>query len=180
MKHFTTSLKMLGFMSFLTGVIYPLLITLLSQTFFKPEASGSLVLKNGEIVGSKLIAQKFESPRYFWPRPSAIDYNPLPSGGSNLGPLSLDLKTKLEERKAKLGSDIPSDLLYASASGLDPHISIAAAMFQIPRVASARGMDPEQLKSIVEKSIEKRQLEILGEPRVNVLALNLFLDEPER
>lgn len=165
-------------MTFLTGLLYPLLITLIAQTTMKPQADGEILLHQGKKVGSSHIAQKFESPKYFWPRPSAIDYNPLPSGGSNLGPTSASLKKTVEERKARFHSgNIPSELLFASGSGLDPHITSSAAYFQIDRVAQARGLDSKRVKELVDRLIEKRRLGFLGEPCLNVLKLNLALDE---
>ena len=172
-------------MTILTGIVYPLLITGLAQMFFSDKANGSLILFRGRIVGSALIGQKFVSERYFWPRPSAIDYNPLPSGGSNLGPTSTDLFAKVSERRKSMeganpeSGTVPSDLLFASGSGLDPHITLEAARYQIERVIRARGLDIEQknrLIALVEKHIEPPVLGILGQPRVNVLRLNLALD----
>lgn len=145
----------------LTGLVYPLLVVSLGQLFFYEKAQGSL-----ESQGSRLIAQKFTGNQYFWPRPSAIDYNPLPSGGSNLGPLSPELKKVVEERRRALGGEnIPPELLFASGSGLDPHLTQEGALFQLERVATARGGD----KSKIEAYIKSKRL-------VNVLEINLWMD----
>src|ERR1035437_4925339 len=169
------------FFSLFFGLCYPLAMTGISQVFFPHQAGGSLIEQNGKIVGSRLIAQKFESPRYFWPRPSSQDYNPQPSGGSNWGPISTDLKKQVGEREVKLKAahgnlEIPQDLLFASASGLDPHISPEAAFYQAGRVAQARSVDPNQIHQLVEGQVHGRQFGFLGEPTVNVLELNLALD----
>lgn len=166
-------------MTFLLGLIYPSLVTLIGQLGFPRLANGSLIEKDGKLVGSDLIAQKFESEKYFWPRPSAVDFNPLPSGGSNLGPTSASLKDAVESRRLKLGSKAPLDLLFTSASGLDPHISPEAAFYQIPRVAKARGVSESELKGQVIRLLERRQFGFLGEDRVNVLKLNLALDKKQ-
>jgi K+-transporting ATPase ATPase C chain len=172
-------------MTILTGIVYPLLITGLAQILFPDKAKGSFVLFRGKIVGSALIGQRFNSERYFWPRPSAIDYNPLPSGGSNLGPTSAELLKKVTERRKSLeetnpnSGAVPVDLLFASGSGLDPHITPEAAKYQIERVARARGLDIEQknrLIVLVKKHVESPVLGIFGEPRINVLRLNLAID----
>ena len=169
------------FFSLFFGLAYPLAMTGISQVLFPHQAGGSLIEQNGKIVGSRLIAQKFESPRYFWPRPSSQDYNPQPSGGSNWGPISADLKKQVGERETKLKAahgnmEIPQDLLFASASGLDPHISPEAANYQAARVGQARGVDPGQIQRIVDSHVQERELGFLGEPTVNVLELNLALD----
>jgi potassium-transporting ATPase KdpC subunit len=175
-------------LTLLTGVAYPLAITAAAQSAFPRQANGSLVTRDGHLLGSALIAQSTDDDRYFWPRPSAIDYNPLPSGGSNLGPTSAALKTAVDSRAAKIraanhlaaDASIPQDLLFASGSGLDPHISPDAAQLQIDRVAQARQFTDAQrtlLAGLVERSIELPQLGLLGQPRVNVLLLNLALDE---
>lgn len=164
----------------LTGIIYPLIVTGIAQGVLKRKADGDLIVSKGKIIGSALIGQKFENASYFWPRPSAIDYNPLPSGGSNLGPISHVLKKTIEERKAKIskGDDsVPSELLFASGSGVDPHISVEAAYFQIKRVASARKLDPEVIKKLVDSMVIGRSLGFLGTKRVNVLLLNIALDD---
>jgi potassium-transporting ATPase KdpC subunit len=185
MKTIIQALKLFLIMTIITGIAYPLLITILGQIFFPNKANGSLINKDGSIIGSELIGQKFTSDKYFWPRPSAIDYNPLPSGGSNLGPTSAALKDLVVSRKdaierANPGSfDVPIDLLFASGSGLDPDISPEAARFQIDRVAHARGLDNKakiKLIDLVEKQIKQPDFGILGEPRINVLRLNIALD----
>jgi K+-transporting ATPase ATPase C chain len=167
-------------MTLLTGIIYPLAITGMAQLLFNKNANGSLIKNSvGTVVGSSLIAQRFQDPKYFWPRPSSIDYNPMPSGGSNLGPTSADLLNKVTERRANGAS---GEMLFASASGLDPHISPKAAVVQAARIAQARHVTLEQVLAIlsVDKSstfIQNRQFGFLGEERVNVLELNLALDE---
>ena len=160
----------------LLGFMYPLLIMAIGQTAFPKKAQGSFLEANGKIVGSSLIAQKFESPRYFWPRPSAVDYNPLASGGSNLGPTSKALKEAVDARKQKLAPDAPEELLFASGSGLDPEIDKASALYQISRVAHARGVPEETIRNKVTAHLEARDLGFLGEERINVLKLNLSLD----
>ncbi|HVP35593.1 MAG TPA: potassium-transporting ATPase subunit KdpC [Terriglobales bacterium] len=187
MKTFIVALKLFILMTVLVGVVYPLVITGITQAIFPRKANGSLVYMNDRVVGSDLIGQKFESQRYFWPRPSAIDYNPLPSGGSNLGPTSADLEKQISQRRSMQleangmseGAIIPLDLLFTSASGLDPHISPLAARFQVNRIARARGFDANgenELYKLIDKHIEPRALQLMGEPRVNVLKLNLALD----
>lgn len=185
MKTFWTSLRFLVVMTVLAGVAYPLVITYAGQAFFSTQANGSLMYQGDSVIGSQLIAQNFKDPKYFWPRPSAVDYNPLPSGASNLGPTSADLKKKFVERTQALrmanpeASAAPQDLIFASGSGLDPHISFDAARYQLPRVSSARGFTPEQMKTLdhlIDQMTEPRTFGILGERRINVLALNLALD----
>lgn len=182
------SLWMMLWMTLITGVIYPLLITLFAQLVMPKQANGSMIYVHGKAVGSKLIGQKFESNRYFWGRPSANDYNPLYSGGSNLGPISLKLKELVSQRKTYLlkqngkeNSDfVPSELLFASGSGLDPHITVKAALFQKNRIVKARGGDEafdRKISDIIIKKAEKRKFSFLGMPCVNVLELNLALDE---
>lgn len=165
------SVKMFLWMLLVTGIFYPLFITGIGQWLMPEKANGSLLGKKG----SRLIAQKFTSERYFWPRPSSIDYNPLPSGGSNLGPISPVLKKVVEERRALYSNkEVPSELLFASASGLDPHISPETASFQIERVAKARGKKKEEIQVLVEQRIERP---FWGPPCINVLLLNVALDE---
>lgn len=182
MKHMLPALRMLIVMTVLTGVAYPLLVTGIATVFFSQQASGSLTFVKGAIVGSDLIGQSFESPRYFHSRPSAVDNNPLTSGGSNLSPASSDLKKLVQERILKNTAENPTagfppaDLVFASASGLDPHISPQAATYQVSRVASARGLDTEIVQKLVTDLTERPQFGILGEPRVNVLQLNLAVD----
>jgi K+-transporting ATPase ATPase C chain len=171
----------------LTGLIYPLVVTGLSQVLFPHQANGSLITANGKIVGSELIGQKFTKPEYFHGRPSAAGsdgYDASNSGASNLGPTNQalisrvrdDIKKFRQENPAYTGP-IPADLLTTSASGLDPHISPASAFAQVDRVAKARGASTDAVRRIVDKHVEGRQFGIFGEPRVNVLALNLDLDQ---
>jgi len=170
----------------LTGVVYPLLVTGVAQWIFPHQANGSLVVREGQIVGSELIGQPFDAPGYFWGRPSATDpfpYNAAASAGSNLGPSNPLLVEVVRARVAALRAAepgdtrrIPADLVTASASGLDPHISLAAALYQAPRVARERGMTEEDVEALIRRCTAGRQLGVLGEPRVNVLELNLALD----
>ncbi len=167
-------------LTLLTGLLYPLLITLIALTM-KQKAEGNFVFTEGRRVGAELIGQKFESAKYFWSRPSAIDYNPLPSGGSNFGPTSAALKKAVDERrekwiKAHNRQDIPAELLFASGSGLDPHLSLPAAYFQIARVAKARNLDEERVKELIDNLAIRRRFGFLGEECVNVLLLNIALD----
>jgi len=161
----------------LTGIIYPLAMTGVAQLLFPRQANGSRVMGNGNLVGSELLGQKFESPRYFWPRPSAGDYATVASGASNKGPTSAELKKAIDERRAIFGTDAPVDLLTASASGLDPHISPEAARSQVARVAAARNISIQKLSELIDQTIESPQFGFLGEPRVNVLRLNRALDQ---
>jgi len=177
MKSIIQSLRIYIILTLITGIIYPLAITGVAQLCFPRQAKGSRIIVNGQVAGSELLAQKFESPRYFWPRPSAADFATAPSGASNKGPTSADLKKSIDERRTKFGSGATIDLLTASASGLDPHISPEAARSQIPRVAAARNISIQRLSDLVEQTIEPPQLGFLGEPRVNVLRLNIALDE---
>lgn len=164
-------------LTLLTGVIYPLAMTGVAQFLFPKQANGSRVIEQGKLIGSDLIAQKFENPKYFWPRPSAADYATIPSGASNKGPTAADLKKSIDERREKFGTDAPVDLLTASGSGLDPHISPEAARAQIPRIGAARNMSVPKLSALIDQTMEPPQLGFLGEPRVNVLRLNRALDQ---
>ena len=169
----------------LTGVAYPLLVTGIARTVFAEQANGSLVLRDGQPVGSSLIGQNFTDPAHFWGRPSAtapMPYNAAASGGSNQGPLNPALTDAVRARiEALRAADpgntapVPVDLVTASASGLDPHISPAAARYQVGRVAKARGQAPDRLNALVERHIEQPWLGVIGEPYVNVLRLNLAL-----
>ncbi len=180
------ALSMLLIFTVITGVIYPLVVTGVAQALFPSQANGSLIIVNGKAVGSKLIGQQFDDPKYFWGRLSAtggMPYNASSSSGSNYGPLNPALiqttQTRIDALKAADPTNtlpIPVDLVTASGSGLDPHISIAAALYQVHRVAQARGLSEEAVKSLVDKYTEARQFGFLGEPRVNVLELNLALD----
>lgn len=172
--------------SLLTGIIYPLVITGIAQVVFPKQANGSLIVRDGKPVGSSLIGQPFTDPKYFWSRPSAtspMPYNAESSSGSNLGPTNSDLAKSVQGRivalrKADPGNDapIPVDLVTSSASGLDPHISPAAAEYQVGRVAKARGLDVQAVRQLVARHTEGRTLGLLGEPRVSVVELNLDLD----
>lgn len=181
------ALTMLIVLTVLTGLIYPLAVTGLAQLFFPEQANGSLIVQDGKVLGSKLIGQHFDGPKYFWGRPSAtapFPYNAAASGGSNLGPTNPVLIDAVKARVAALraadpGNDlpIPVDLVAASGSGLDPHISPAAASYQAKRVARARSLNENRVLALVSKHTEGRQFGVLGEPRVNVLEINLALDE---
>lgn len=168
----------------LTGFVYPLIVTGLAQLFFPWQANGSLVRKDGKVVGSYLIGQKFSSPYYFHGRPSASDYDAMASGGLNCAPSSRALAQKIEERYRALAKENPGltrretplDLITTSASGLDPHISPEAALVQVPRIARARSIPEEALVRLVREYTHPRWLGLFGEPRVNVLELNLALD----
>jgi K+-transporting ATPase ATPase C chain len=172
----------------ITGIIYPLAVTGIAQVVFPHQANGSIITKNGKPVGSELIGQQFDDPKYFWGRLSATGpypYNGAASSGSNLGPNNPDLMKALQSRIQALraadpGSEakIPVDLVTASGSGLDPHISLAAAEFQVKRVAKVRGLDETSVSSLVAKHTGGRLLGMIGEPVVNVLELNLALDGP--
>jgi K+-transporting ATPase ATPase C chain len=165
-------------------VLYPLVVTGIAQLAFPHQANGSLVMAGDTVVGSALLGQANADPRYFQPRPSATGYDTLPSGGSNLAPTSLELAAAVAQRAADfraandLSADaaVPTELLFASGSGLDPHISPDAARLQVARVAAARGQDEATVAALVEEYVEGPQLGILGQPRVNVLLLNLALD----
>lgn len=185
MRYINTAIRLLLAMTLLTGLVYPAMITAIAQAFFRGNANGSLLTRGHEVVGSRLIAQAFKSERYFWPRPSAVDFNPVPSGGSNLSPASKKLAELVDARHDALSAratagNIPADLLFASGSGLDPHISPEAAHFQVDRIVASRrlsGTAQIALHQLVNRTTERRQLAFIGEPRVNVLVLNLALDE---
>lgn len=177
------AITLLALLTVITGVIYPLTVTGLAQVLFLHQANGSLIVIDGKTYGSKLIGQQFDDPKYFWGRPSAAGYNASASSGSNLGPMNPSLEEVVQARIDALHAadpnnplPIPVDLVTASASGLDPHISVASALYQVSRVASARGWSEAQVTSLVEKFTEGRQFGIFGEPRVNILLLNLALD----
>lgn len=184
--HIRPALTMLLLLTVLTGLIYPLTVTGLAQVFFPDQANGNLIVREGKVVGSKLIGQYFDKPEYFWGRPSAtapFPYNPAASGGSNLGPTNPVLLEAVKARVTALraadpGNDlpIPVDLVTASGSGLDPHVSPAAALYQMKRVARARGLEETIVQELVAQHTEERQFGLLGERRINVLQLNLALD----
>ena len=186
-KQLLPAVRMTLTLTVLTGLLYPGVVTGLSQLLFPTAANGSLVQQNGRIIGSALIGQNFTRSEYFQPRPSAAGndgYDPTASGGSNFGPTSQKLADRVKASVEKFRKEnpeykgpIPSDLLTASASGLDPHLSPASAAAQAPRVAKARGVSQERIRQLVAQFTEDRDLGFLGEPRVNVLRLNLALDD---
>lgn len=190
MKSLLIALKIFGLFTIITGIAYPLLITGITRVTFPQKANGSMLMKDNKIVGSELIAQNFDSAIYFTGRPSATSNNPLPSGGSNLGLTNEKLRLLVEERKQQFIvfnqldslTEVPSEMLFASASGSDPHISPQAALLQVDRVANARGFNVSQkqhLLQLVKDHGEKPQFAFLGQERVNVLLLNLELDKIE-
>lgn len=186
LEQLRSALAVLALLTVITGAIYPLAITGLAQVMFPGKANGSIIVRDGQARGSALIGQHFDDPRYFWGRPSAtgpVPYNAAASSGSNYGPLNPALFEAVQGRIDALHAadpgntaPVPVDLVTASGSGLDPHISPAAADYQVPRVARARGLDEAVVRDLVDERTEGRQLGILGEPRVNVLELNLALD----
>ena len=185
MKTITRTLKLFAILLIIVGVIYPVAVTVFAQLIFPKEAGGSLLHDpGGNITGSALIGQPFSDPKYFWSRPSATSgypYNPMASGGSNLGPTNKDLLDQISNRTELLKSSgiqtpVPSDLVEASASGLDPHISVQSVLIQVPRVAMARNLSEDTLNALVVEHIENRQFGFLGEQRINVLKLNFALD----
>jgi len=186
LKHLRPAIMSLLLLTALTGIVYPLVVTGIAQVLFPRQANGSFIMKDGKPVASELIGQPFDDPKYFWGRPSATSpfpYNAAASSGSNLGPTNPTLKKAVQERIDALHAadpgntaPIPVDLVTASGSGLDPDISPAAALYQVPRVARARGLGQDAVRNLVEQNVEGRQFGFLGEPRVNVLKLNLALD----
>jgi potassium-transporting ATPase KdpC subunit len=186
LTHIRPAIVLLAMFTAITGVAYPVLVTAIAQLVFPRQANGSLIVKDDKAVGSTLIGQPFDDPKYFWGRPSATSpfgYNAASSVGSNLSPTNPDLIKTVQGRVDALRSSdpgntapVPVDLVTASGSGLDPHISPAAALYQVERVAKARKMSAADVRALVERHTEGRQLGFLGEPRVNVLALNLALD----
>jgi K+-transporting ATPase ATPase C chain len=191
MKTFIISLKIFLFFTILTGIIYPLLITGIAQVAFPKKANGSLIIKDNKTIGSVLIGQQFDSTIYFSSRPSAISYYPLPSGGSNFGLTNAKLKSIVTERRNQFITfnqldsltEIPSEMLFASASGLDPHISPEAALLQINRITKARNFNiiqKQKLIQCVKDLTEAPQFLVLGEERVNVLVLNLELNKLDK
>jgi len=185
-RYLRPALVFLGLFTLLTGVLYPLLVTAVAQTLFPHQANGSLIERDGLILGSELIGQPFDDPAYFWGRPSLTQpypYNAAASAGSTLAPSNPALTERVSARIAALetadpanAQPIPVDLVTASGSGLDPHISLAAAEYQIERVAEVRGVDTAVVRRLVTEQTEGRTFGVLGEPRVNVLRLNLALD----
>ncbi len=184
MKLILQSLRHLVLWTVITGLAYPVVITVISQLAFAKPANGSLVERNGKLVGSALLAQQFQGTNYFWPRPSTATYATVPSGASNLGPTSGAQLTNVVNNLLAFrtgnhlanNAAVPADMVYASGSGLDPDISPAAADLQVARVAAARGLSVDRVRALVAQSTEPPQLGFLGEPRVNVLLLNLALD----
>jgi len=187
LKQLRTSVIAIFLFTVLTGLLYPLMVTGIAQLAFPGKANGSLLKKDGKVVGSELIGQPFSDPKYFWSRLSATGpfaYNAGASSGSNYGPLNPALLDAVQKRIKELKDadpqntqPVPVDLVTASGSGLDPHISVAAALYQLPRVARTRNMGEERVRSLVNQYTEGRQLGFLGEPRVNVLKLNLALED---
>lgn len=187
MKEMKRAVLLFIALSILTGVFYPMAVTVLAQIIFPVQASGSLIYENdGKPAGSVFIGQPFSEPKYFWSRPSAtadFPYNALASGGSNLGPTNKDLISQIAQRvksfqESGITVPLPADLVTASGSGLDPHISAAGAVLQVPRIARTRNMPAEKINAIVQSHLEGRQLGFIGAERVNVLKLNLALDAP--
>jgi K+-transporting ATPase ATPase C chain len=187
-KQFIIALKFFLIMTVVTGIVYPLIMTGFAQLAFPYKANGSLITKDGKIIGSELIGQKFDSTLYFWSRPSAIDYNPIPSGASNYGPTSDTLRKLVKARSnlfRKMNSladttEIPVEMIFASASGLDPHISPEAARLQANRIVKNRKFEEAQrgkVDSLIKKLTEYPQFHLLGQERINVLHLNLSLDK---
>jgi K+-transporting ATPase ATPase C chain len=186
LEHLRPAIVSLALFTVITGLAYPALVTGIAQVFFRHQANGSLIVQDGKVVGSSLIGQPFDDPKYFWSRPSATSpfgYNAGASSGSNLSPTNPALVSSVQGRVDALRAadpgntaPVPVDLVTASASGLDPHISPAAALYQVSRVARARKLSPDAVRALVERHVEGRFLGLLGEPRVNVLALNLALD----
>jgi K+-transporting ATPase ATPase C chain len=184
--HLRPAIVTLIVLSAVTGIVYPLIVTGIAQVVFPYQANGSLIVKDGKPVGSALIGQPFDDPKYFWGRPSATSpfgYNAAASSGSNLSPTNPDLVKAVQGRVDALRAadpgntaPVPVDLVTASGSGLDPHISPAAALYQVPRVAKARGIAPDVLGRLIEQNTQGRFLGVLGEPAVNVLTLNLAVD----
>ncbi len=183
-RNLITAVLMTLVTTILLGIIYPLVVTGIAQALFRDKANGQLITRDGQVIGSRIIAQPFTGARYFHPRPSAAGnngYDAANSGGTNLGPTNPKLIARVADDAAKLAAEnpnqpVPVDLLTTSASGLDPHISPAAAEFQVPRVARERQMSEDAVRQLVKKHTEGRQWGFLGEPRVNVLELNLDLD----
>jgi potassium-transporting ATPase KdpC subunit len=187
-KQILITIKYFTVITVLTGIIYPLFISAVSMIAFPAKSSGSIIEKEGKSVGSELIGQKFESDKYFWPRPSAIDYNPMPSGGSNLGPTSSALKKFYDDKQKNFTekngisdpSSVPNEMFFASGSGVDPHISPRSALLQVNRISKARGFTGAQKEMVVKligSLTQNPQFGFLGDSVINVLLLNLELDK---
>ncbi len=184
LRQFIIALRMITVLTFLTGLVYPDVVTGLAESLYPSQAAGSLISKDGKAIGSVLIGQNFTKLEYFHPRPSAVNYDASNSGASNLGPTSQALISRIKDDLERFHQEnpdysgpVPADLLTTSASGLDPHLSPASALAQAPRVARVRGIGLKDIGNLIEEKTEQRQLGILGEPCVNVLLLNLALDE---
>jgi K+-transporting ATPase ATPase C chain len=183
-KNLITAILMTVVTTILLGIIYPLVVTGISQVLFRDKANGQLIVQNGSVIGSRIIGQPFVGPKYFHSRPSAAGngYDAANSGGTNLGPTNQKLIDRVKQDSTSIGAEnptvpVPVDLVTTSASGLDPDITPAAAEFQVPRVAKERGLSEQTVRDLVSQSTQPRQFGFLGEPRVNVLQLNLTLDE---
>lgn len=187
LAHLRSALVLLAVFTLITGITYPLVVTALAQLIYPVQANGSIIIEGEDAIGSELIGQPFTAPKYFWGRPSATQpfpYNAAASSGSNLAPSNPALTQAVKERVDILRNDgplnrnkVPVDMVTASGSGLDPHISVAAALYQVPRIARARGLPDKLVRDLITELTETRQFGILGEPRVNVLKINLALDE---
>jgi potassium-transporting ATPase KdpC subunit len=183
LRQLKSAILIFAVLTLLTGVVYPLFVTGIAQVFFKHQAEGSLISRDGKLIGSALIGQQFDDPKYFWGRPSAASFNGASSFGSNLGPSNQDLLKSVEQRinafkAADPGNSapVPVDLVTASASGLDPHISLAGAYYQAGRIARVRGLPLETVDAVIQRHKSGRFLGIMGEPVVNVLEANLELE----
>ena len=187
MKNFKSAILLFLVLTVLTGIMYPVIVTIAGQTLFPYQTNGSFIKnKSGKVIGSELIGQKFQNQKYFISRPSAIDYNPMPSGGSNLAIDSKALQQNIQDRKTEFfkqnptAKKIPDDLLFASGSGLDPEISVEAARAQVDRILKVRHwsqLQQTKIMALIETTTKKRDWLIFGEPRINVLKLNLTLDK---
>lgn len=180
MKTIIISVRYLFLMTILLGFVYPLFSSLAGGSLFSRRSSGSLVLIDGQVRGSELIGQSFSQEKYFWSRPSVTNYQAVGAGASNRSATHKTLKEEVLSRREKLGERAPADLLYASASGVDPHISLEAAYFQKERVMKSRGVSSEQLDQMIDKTTDSRLLGFMGQVRVNVLELNKLLDESQQ